>query len=97
MKNISSKIRKLIKALEMRGEIYLYTKEQIYSLKLDKICTINKLSRLMSVEEYNLLHPDKKKNPKKYEYVKDSVIDSFKEIDILLELVEIYKAGDSSG
>ena len=32
MKNISSKIRKLIKALEMRGEIYLYTKEQIYSL-----------------------------------------------------------------
>lgn len=97
MKNISSKIRKLIKALEIRGEIYLYTKEQIYSFKLDKICTINKLSRLMSVEEYNLLHPDKKKNPKKYEYVKDSVIDSFKEIDVLLELVEIYKAGDSSG
>ena len=44
MKNISNKIKKLIKALETRREIYLFT-----------------------------------------------------EIDILLELVEIYKAGDASG
>lgn len=98
MKNISSKIKKLIKALEMRREIYLFTKEQTYSFNLDKICTLNKLSHLMPANKYYSMHPEKKrrKNDNR-KYIKVPVIDSFKEIDILLELVEIYKAGDASG
>ena len=98
MKNISSKIKKLIKALEIRGEIYLFTKEQIYSCKLEKICILNRLSYLMPASKYYAMHPEKKrrKNDNR-EYVKYPIVDSFKEIDILLELVEIYKAGDASG
>ncbi len=81
----------------MRGEIYLYSREQVYSSKLEKICTINKVSHLMNVKEYNKLYPDKKKNPNKYDFVKVPVTESFREIDILLCLAEIYKAGGSSG
>lgn len=91
MKNISSKIRKLTRALEVKGKIYLVNKEQFYSIKKQRICTTHKLSQLLPIEEYNKLNPEDKKDPKKYEYVKVKILKSFNEIDILMQLVDIYK------
>lgn len=91
MKNISSKIRKLTRALEVKGKIYLVNREQFYSIKKQKVCTTHKLSQLLSIEEYNKLNPEDKKDPKKYEYVKVEILKSFSEIDILIKLVDIYQ------
>lgn len=90
------KISRLLKALEMRGEIYLVSKEMIYSKKFEGTATIRKLYRMTPVAEYNRNHPDKPKKPDK-ELVRESITESFKDIDILLKLVEIYKAGEDSG
>lgn len=95
--NVQSKIRKLTAALEMKGKIYLVNKEQFYSDKLGKICTSNKLTNLMPVEEYNKIFPDDKKDPEKYKRVKVEVLKSFSNIDILLKLVEIYKEVSGDG
>lgn len=98
MKNISSKIRKLTRALEVKGKIYLVNREQFYSIKKHRICTTHKLSQLLPIEEYNELNPDNKKDTKKYEYVKVEILKSFSEIDILIKLVDIYKeVGVSDG
>lgn len=91
------KIRQLLKALEMRGEIYMVSKDMIYSAKLGKTVTIRRLRRMTPVAEYNRNHPDKPKNPAKYELVREIITESFKDIDILLKLVEIYKAGEDNG
>ncbi|AUN23731.1 hypothetical protein RSJ21_00045 (plasmid) [Clostridium botulinum] len=91
MVNIQSKIIKLIKALEFKGHIYLFNKEQIYSNNRGKICSINKLFHLIPIEEYNKMHPDKKKDPSKHKYVKEQVITTFRKQDILFELVDVYK------
>lgn len=98
MSSLTPKIKKLQKALELRGNIYLFTKTQVYSKKLSRLCTLNKLDYLMPVEDYNKLHPEKPKDVKRYQFVKVEVIDSFRELDILLCLLDVYKkAGDDSG
>lgn len=98
MKNISSKIRKLTRALEVKGSVYLVNREQFYSIKKQRICTTHKLSQLLPAEEYNKLNPDDKNDQKKYEYVKVEILKSFNEIDILIKLSEIYKeVGVSDG
>lgn len=98
METTAKKIRKLIKALEIRGEIYLFAKEQLYSSKIDKICTINKLSQLLHIDAYYAKYPEKKrKKNDNREFVKEPIVSSFKEMDILLALVDIYKAGDANG
>ncbi|HDK7180717.1 TPA: hypothetical protein PTW06_003636 [Clostridium botulinum] len=91
MVNIQGKIIKLIKALEFKGYIYLFNKEQIYSNSKEKICSINKLFHLIPIEEYNKMHPDKEKDPSKYKYIKEEVLTTFRQQDILLKLVDIYK------
>lgn len=90
MKNAYSKINKLIRALELEGKIYLINKEQFYNSESNRRCTINKLSHLMPVEEYNKLFPDNKKNPKKYTYVKLEVFKSYRKEEILIMLAKIY-------
>lgn len=98
MINLQSKIYKLLKALELKGYIYLLNKEQIYSNKLGKILNVNKLYRLMPVQEYNKLYPNKKKDLEKYKNVKVEILSTFKKSDILLRLVEIYKeVGEMNG
>ncbi|NFJ84013.1 hypothetical protein FDA84_15115 [Clostridium botulinum] len=91
MVNIQSKIIKLIRALEFKGYIYLFNREQIYSNSKEKICSINKLFHLIPIEEYNKIHPDKEKDPSKYKYVKEEVLTTFRKQDILFKLVDIYK------
>ena len=96
--NIGSKIRKLIKALELRGEIYLFTKEQQYSSKTQKTCNLNKLSQVLPIDEYYKKHPEKKrKKSDEREHVKVPISSSFKEVNILLTLADIYKAGEVNG
>lgn len=91
MGGIQSKINKLCMALKIKGYIYLINKEQFYSKKIKKVCTANKLIRLMPVAEYNKLYPNNKKDPNKYENVKVEVLKSFSNIDILIKLAEIYR------
>ena len=92
--SISSKIHKLLKAFGARGEIYLYNRDQVWSTKIGKVCNIHKLYRRMDVADYMKSHPDYKAK-KGQEYVKDLVCDSFKQVDVLLELARRYrKAGD---
>lgn len=89
--NIQSKINKLIKALNAKGYIYLVNKEQFLSKKSKKVCPIYKLFHLMSIDEYNKMYPDDRKDSKKYDYVKVEKESSFNPIDILLKLTELYK------
>lgn len=89
MSKMTGKIGKLLKALEMRNQIYLFTREQVYSPKVKKACMVKKLSYLMPADRYYELHPEKKR--KDVEYVKVPVAESFREIDILLELVDIHR------
>ncbi|MDM0609471.1 hypothetical protein QTH09_00340 [Clostridium perfringens] len=96
--NIQSKINKLIKGLNIYGYIYLVNREQFVSNKTGNVCTVYKLFHLMDVEEYNSMYPDDKKDPNKYSKVKDEVLSTFKQQDILLKLVEIYiEVGEADG
>lgn len=96
--NLQRKINKLVMALNSMGYICLVNREQFYSSKLGKVCSINKAFHLMPVEEYNQMYPDNKKDPEKYEFIKMEIISSFKQEEILLKLIEVYKeAGGSSG
>lgn len=92
MASLMPKIKKLIKALELQGKIYLFSKSQVYSQRLYKICTLNKLETMLTRDEFFAKYPEKLKNKKRYkgELIKDVVAESFREIDILLKLVEIY-------
>lgn len=96
--NLTGKIRKIIKALEMRGLIYLYSREQVYSQKLSKVCTIYRIDYLMPWEEYKKKFPDKAERKKnKGVSVRVEMARSFREIDILLYIVDVLKAGDEGG
>lgn len=89
--NIRGKINKLIKGLNIKGYIYLLNKEQFLSKKSNRTCSIYKLFHLMPIEEYNEMYPDDMKDPSKYENVKVEILSTFRQEEILLELVDIYK------
>lgn len=92
--SISSKIHKLLKAFGARGEIYLYNRDQVWSTRMKKACNLHKLYRRWDVLDYMKSHPDYKAK-KDQEYVKELVCDSFKQVDVLLELARQYrKAGN---
>ncbi len=94
MKNsISSKIYRLLKAFGARGEIYLYNREQVWSDRMNKACNLHKLYRRWDILDYMKENPDYKAK-RGQEHVKEEACESFKQIDILLELVRRYKAGD---
>lgn len=96
--NIQRKIKKLLTALSIKGYIYLVNREQFLSNISGRICTVHKLFHLMPVEEYNKLYPDDKKDPEKHKFVKLKILSTFRQEEILITLVNIYKkAGDSSG
>lgn len=89
--NIQGKINKLIKGLNIYGYIYLVNREQFVSNKTGNVCTVYKLFHLMNVEDYNEEYPDKKKDPHKYSSIRVEILSTFKQQEILLKLVEIYK------
>lgn len=96
MGKLSRKINKLCMALSFRGQIYLIDRRQLFSDKLGKVVTLLVLNKMIPVEEWNREHPKKKKDPDKVKSVKVLVKESFKELDILLELLSIYRGGDDS-
>ena len=89
--NIQLKINKLIKALNIKGFLYLMNKEQFLSKKSRKICSVYKLFHLMPTDKYNKLYPNDKKDSNKYENVKIEILSTFNQIEILLKLIDIYK------
>lgn len=84
-------------ALTFRGQIYLIDRRQLFSEKLGKVVMLLVLNKMIPVEEWNREHPKKKKDPDKVKAVKVLVKESFKELDILLELLSIYRGGESNG
>lgn len=96
--DIQSKINKLIKGLNIYGYIYLVNREQFVSNKTGKVYTVYKLFHIVDIEEYNEMHPDNKKDPNKYSKVKVEVLSTFKQQEVLLKLVEVYKeVGEADG
>lgn len=95
MKSLWPTIKKLLTALSQRGEIYMVNREMVYSEKISKLCTIYKLTRLTPADEYYENHPEKKrKKNDDRTFVREIINSSFKEIDILLNLVAIHKGGE---
>lgn len=72
-------------------------RRQLFSDNLGKVVTLLVLNKMIPVEEWNAEHPKKKKDPDKVKAVKVLVKESFKELDILLELLSIYRGGESNG
>ena len=75
-----------------KKEIYLIDSRQWWSDSKSKPMTKYILSKRLSQEEWNKLHPNK---PTKAEFKNDMVLETFKEIEVLLYLVEQLKSGES--
>lgn len=89
MLKVHSKVVKLIRALKQYDKIYIVCKVQYYNVKMSKVLSIMKLRQIIPVAEYR-----KKINPNykgKKDFIDEEIMTSFKEIDILLYLIEIYK------
>lgn len=93
MARLRSTIKKLMMALAMqKKEIYLIDSRQWWSDSKSKPMTKYILSKRLSQEEWNKSHPNK---PTKAEHKNDVVLETFKELEILLYLVEQLKAGEN--
>ena len=96
--NLSAKIYKLLKALNQKGYIYLYRRDQVWSYKMGKACAIYKIYRQWTVDEYirDIDPLYKKKSAQKI--VKKELYSSFRQIDIVLWLAAQWKeVKDSEG
>ena len=76
------------------NEIYLLNTRQTWSEQFQKPLTVLTLQKRMTRDEWNAIHPNK---PTEKEFRNDSVLETFKEIEILLYLVEQLKAGEKDG
>lgn len=92
MARFRSTIKKLMMALAIKkNEIYLMETRQWWSDTKQKPMTRYFLNQRLSQEEWNKEHPMK---PTKAEHKNKLILDTFKEIEVLLFLVEQLKAGD---
>ena len=95
MGKFRSKIKKVMMALAVNhNEIYLLNTRQTWSEQFQKPLTVLTLQKRMTREEWNRLHPNKQT---KKEFRNDNVLETFREIEILLYLVEQLKAGEKDG
>lgn len=94
MGRFRSKIKKVMMALAVnRGEIYLLNTRQTWSEQFQKPLTVLTLQKRRTREEWNKLHPNK---PTEQEFRNDNVLETFKEIEVLLYLVEqLQKSGEN--
>lgn len=91
--SIARKIKKLMKALQLRGEIYFYDRKQLWSEKHEKVYTMHTLVKPQSIEEYKRKHPHF--HPKKgQKTVRETICKTPAQIELLLTLVRIYKGDD---
>ena len=101
MKSLYPTIKKLLTAINGKGYLLLVNRKMVYSEKIDRMCTVLELNQLIPIDQYYENHPDKKrrKNDNR-RFVCDNIDSSFKEIDILRRLVEIWgkvKDGEKDG
>jgi hypothetical protein len=95
MGKFRSKIKKVMMALAVNhGEIYLLNTRQQWSEQFQKPLTVLTLQKRMTRAEWNAIHPNK---PTDKDFRNDNVLETFKEIDILLYLVEQLKSGEMNG
>ena len=94
MSSLWPKIRKLLQALNVQGKVYMVNREQVFSASKGRVYNKLVLNKITPIDEYNECHPDKKKDATKYEFVKEEITSSFREVDILLTLVAVYNGGD---
>ncbi len=101
MKSLYPTIKKLLTAINGKGYLLLVNRKMVYSEKIDRMCTVLELNQLIPIDQYYENHPDKKrrKNDNR-KFVSENIDSSFKEIDILRRLVEIWgkvKDGEKYG
>ena len=93
MGKFKSKINKVMMALAVNhNEIYLLESRQGWSERLEKPIAKLILYKRLSQFEWNKLHPNK---PTDKEFKNDMVLETFKEIEVLLYLVEQLKSGEN--
>lgn len=90
---IATKTQLLLKALNYHGYIMTIDHISNYVPKLKKSVVKHHLCYLQPTAVYNFLHPNAKhkRNPKDWEFTKVNVCDSYRDIDILSELVRWMK------
>jgi len=91
---IHSKVVKLIKALNQYGLNYIVGKKQFYSPKMGKVLSIVQLRKIMFIDEYKIYKPDYKGKKEIFDVV---LMESFREVEVLLKLVDIYSEVSNEG
>lgn len=102
MLNLQPKIRKLLNAINMReqnrGMVYVYGREGVYSERLKRVCQLRRITLMMPIDRYNEMFPEKARRKRdKEQYVREVVAKSFRDSELLLFLVEIFKKGKAGG
>lgn len=100
MQNLQGKIKKLLFAVNLKGNgiKYLFSRKQFYSEKKKKTFTVKVLSIVMTVENWNTIFPQWRKDRRRYKRttVQKEIFSSFKDVDILLLLADILKKGNET-
>ena len=99
MQNLQGKIKKLLFAVNRENDgkfCYLLHRKQTFSPKKNKIYNLRILSIVMKTEDWNDNFPAHRKDRRKYkkETVQAEVYSGFKDLEILLILVDILKHGN---
>ena len=101
MKSLYPTIRKLLTAINGKGYLILVNRKMVYSEKIDRMCTLLELNQLIPIDQYYKDRPEKKrKKNDNRRFVGENILSSFKEIDILRKLVQIWdkvKDGEKDG
>ena len=100
MQNLQGKIKKLLFAVNLKGNgiKYLFSRRQIYSEKKKKTFTVRALSIVMKTEDWNTYFPQWKKDPSKYKRatVQKEIFSGFKDLEVLLLLADILQNGNDT-
>ena len=89
MKSIRATMKKVLTALNYKGCIMVVDHKGVYVHTLGRVVTKHYLKYYQPTEVFNYLNLDEKKhkNPESYDFVAVDVIESFRDINILKELV----------
>ena len=91
MPNPSRLIYKLLRALCMHGQIYVMQRDQVWSYEISKACNVYKVYKEYTLQKYKQLIDLRYKAKPHQKIVKKLVLSSYKQADILLRLVEIWR------
>lgn len=90
MTQLRTLTKKCIKALNVKGCLMMIDHQSVYVKNIGRVIVKHSLKYLQPTAIYNYLHPDNQKN-EEYDFVTVEVADSFRDIDILRELVAWLK------